>query len=146
MAEVVHILASLPEYASDCTRSSIRQCSKVGAWQRTAFTGRNKAQRKGSSQQHRRKKKALVNTPKSQANEVTKMSLLQKSLVTSRERDCRKFLASQKRQQGAHARTAETKRDEEGPVTVYSLAATSTGSCIVDSGATCHMSNNKDLN
>ena len=53
-------------------------------------------------------------------------------------RDCRKFLASQKKQQGAHASTADTKLDEEGLVTVHALTATSTGSWIVDSGDLPH--------
>ena len=59
-------------------------------------------------------------------------------------KECRKFLALKK--EGAN--TVKTKEHEsygEALVTMHALAATSKSSWIVDSGATCHMCNNKYL-
>ena len=69
-------------------------------------------------------------------------------------RDCRKFLASQQSQQEKRqlASTAEAKKpssssDSEGEalVTTHALTVSSRGNWIVDSGATCHMCNDRSL-
>ena len=59
-------------------------------------------------------------------------------------RDCRKFLASQKKREEANtAETHESRSDGEALVTTHALASVSRGSWIVDSGATCHMCNDE---
>ena len=61
-------------------------------------------------------------------------------------KDCRKYLASL-RKQGANAteKREPPSNDGEAFVTIHALAANSSGSWIVDSGATCHMCNDKNL-
>ena len=61
-------------------------------------------------------------------------------------KDCRKYLASL-RKQGANTteKREPPSNDGEAFVTIHALAATSRGSWIVDSGATCHMCNDKNL-
>ena len=59
-------------------------------------------------------------------------------------RDCRKFLASQKKREEANtAETHESRSDGEALVTTHALASVSRGSWIVDLGATCHMCNDE---
>ena len=61
-------------------------------------------------------------------------------------RDCRKYLASKTQSHGANPAEAKpTAADAEVMVMTHALATTSDSMCgwIVDSGATCHMSNNE---
>lgn len=61
-------------------------------------------------------------------------------------KDCRKYLASQKKPGASMAKKKKhPSSDGEAFVTIHALAATSRGSWIVDSGATCHMCNDKKL-
>ena len=60
-------------------------------------------------------------------------------------KDCRKFLAAQKKQANAAEKKQTPSSDGETFVTIHALAATSSGTWIIDSGATCHMCNNKNL-
>ena len=60
-------------------------------------------------------------------------------------KDCRKYLASLKKQEASVTKKREPSSDGEAFVTTYALATTSRESWIVDSGATCHMCNDKSL-
>jgi len=59
-------------------------------------------------------------------------------------KDCRKFLTAQKKQ-ASLAKKEDPGSDNEAFMTIHALAATSSGSWIVDSGATCHMCNDRKL-
>ena len=59
-------------------------------------------------------------------------------------RDCRKYLAA-KKQGASPAENKEISTNGEVLVMTHALATTSKGSWIVDSGATCHMSNDETL-
>ena len=56
-------------------------------------------------------------------------------------KDCRKYLAAQKKQASVAEKKESPGSDDEVFVTIHALAATSSGTWIVDSGATCHMCN-----
>ena len=58
-------------------------------------------------------------------------------------KDCRKYLASKKTQVANQAEKKRTTTDGEVLVTTHALTTTYRGNWIVDSGATCHMSNDK---
>ena len=61
-------------------------------------------------------------------------------------KDCRKYLATQQKQGASMA--ANEKRERltyEALATVHAPAATSIGSWVVDSGATCHMCSDKNM-
>ena len=61
-------------------------------------------------------------------------------------KDCRKYLATLKKQGANVTEKREPPSDNgEAFVTIHALTATSRGSWIVDSGATCHMCNDKNL-
>ena len=60
-------------------------------------------------------------------------------------KDCRKYQASLKKQEASVTKKKEPPSDGEAVVTIHALAATSRESWIVDSGATCHMCNDRSL-
>ena len=61
-------------------------------------------------------------------------------------RDCRKFLASQQgKKEAACVAGEKPESDDEAFVTTHALSASSKRNWIVDSGATCHMSNDKEV-
>lgn len=60
-------------------------------------------------------------------------------------KDCRKYLAAQKKQASVAEKKKNPESDGEAFVTIHALAATTSGTWIIDSGATCHMCNNKNF-
>ena len=60
-------------------------------------------------------------------------------------KDCRKCLAAQKKQTSVAEKKEIPGSDGDVFVTIHALAAISGGTWIVDSGATCHMCNYKNL-
>ena len=60
-------------------------------------------------------------------------------------KDCRKYLAAQKKQASVAEKKEIPGSDGDVFVTIHALAAISSGTWIVDSGATCHMCNDKNL-
>ena len=60
-------------------------------------------------------------------------------------KDCRKYLAAQKKQASVAEKKETPGSDGDAFVTIHALAATFSGTWIVDSGATCHMCNDKNL-
>ena len=60
-------------------------------------------------------------------------------------KDCRKYLAAQKKQASVAKKKEIPGSDGDVFVTIHALAAISSGTWIVDSGATCHMCNDKNL-
>ena len=60
-------------------------------------------------------------------------------------KDCRKYLVAQKKQASVAEKKEIPGSDGDAFVTIHALAATSSGTWIVDSGATCHMCNDKNL-
>ena len=141
---VVHLLASLPESFDMLVTALKAQSDNVPKWELVTerllheeIKRKEKPPRTGTDG-----RKALVAGHNSRPKKPLTCHFCKKP--GHFKRDCRKFLASQKKQQGAS--TAEAKSDEEGLVTTHALATTtSRESWIVDSGATCHMSNNRDL-
>lgn len=142
---VVHLLASLPESFDMLVTALEAQSDAVPKWELVT--------ERLLHEETKRKEKTPRASIDGKKAFVTRQSSRPVKQFTCHyckkpghfKKDCRKFLASQKKQHGASP--AETRADEEGLVTVHALAATCTsrGSWIVDSGATCHMSNNKEL-
>ena len=60
-------------------------------------------------------------------------------------KDCRKYQASLKKQEASITKKKKPPSDGEAFVTIHALAATSRERWIVDSGATCHMCNDRSL-
>ena len=60
-------------------------------------------------------------------------------------KDCRKYLAAQKKQASVAEKKEIPCSDGDVFVTIHALAAISSGTWIVDSGATCHVCNDKNL-
>ena len=61
-------------------------------------------------------------------------------------KDCRKYLATQQKQGASMAANEKRERlTDEALVTVHALAATSIGSWVVDSGATCHICSDENM-
>ena len=60
-------------------------------------------------------------------------------------KDCQKYLAAQKKQASVAEKKKPTGSGGETFVTIHALASTSSGAWIIDSGATCHMCNDKEL-
>ena len=141
---VVHLLASLPESYDVLVTALEAQSENVPMWELvTERLLHEETKLKGkAAHNHTDGRKALVACQNSRPKKPFTCHFCKRP--GHFKRDCRKFLASQRKQQGAI--TAEAKSDEEGLLTIHALATTtSRGSWIVDSGATCHMSNNRDL-
>ena len=141
---VVHLLASLPESFDVLVTALEAQSENVPKWELvTERLLHEETKLKEKAPQVRADgRKALVAGNRSTPKKPFTCHYCKKP--GHFKRDCRKFLASQRKQQAAS--TAEAKNGEEGLVTIHALATTtSKGSWIVDSGATCHMSNNRDL-
>ena len=141
---VVHLLASLPDSYNVLVTALEAQSENVPKWevvterllhQEVKFKERpstlNESDRKALIA-HQKKKKSFT------CHFCHKPGHFKK--------DCRKYLASLKKQ-GANAteKREPPSNDGEAFVTIHALAATSRGSWIVDSGATCHMCNDKNL-
>ena len=141
---VVHLLASLPESFDVLVTALEAQSENVPKWELVTERLLHEETKLKEKAPHNRidGRKALVAGNNSRPKKPFTCNYCKKP--GHFKRDCRKFLASQKKQQSAS--TAEAKSDEEGLVSIHALATTTPkGSWIVDSGATCHMSNNKDL-
>ena len=60
-------------------------------------------------------------------------------------KECRKYLAAQKKQASVVKKKETPGSDGEAFVTIHALVATFSGTWIVNLGATCHMCNDKNL-
>ena len=139
---VVHLLASLPGSFDMLVTALEAQSENVPKWELVTerlLHEELKLREKAPTQYTADSRKALV------ANRKTKQFTCHFCKKPGHfKRDCRKFLASQKKQV---ANTAEGREgsgsDGEVLVTTHALATTSRAGWIVDSGATCHMCNDE---
>ena len=137
---VVHLLASLPDSYNVLVKALEAQSENVPRWElvterllhqeiklKERVSTLSESDRKALIT-HQRKKKTYTchfcNKPK---------------------KDYRKYLASLKKQEASVNKKREPSSDGEAFVTTHAFAATSRESWIVDSGATCHMCNDKSL-
>ena len=142
---VVHLLASLPELYNVLVTALEAQSENIPKWE--VVTERLLHQES--------KLKEKVPTP----SEESRKALISQNKGYKKpksftchycqkpghyKKDCRKFLAAQKKQ-ASLAKKEDPGSDNEAFVTIHALAGSSSGSWIVDSGATCHMCNDRTL-
>ena len=143
---VVHLLASLPDSYNVLVTALEAQSENVPSW--SLVTERllhqeSKLKEKVSAQFEDSRRALIVNPRKNPRKQFTCHYCHKPGHF---KKDCRKYLAAQQKQ-GANMVTSE-KRDcvvDEAFVTVHTFAATSIGSWVVDSGATCHMCNDENM-
>ena len=139
---VVHLLASLPQSFDMLVTALEAQSDNVPKWELVTERLLHEQSKRIEKAPHTDGRKALVAGPNARPKKTFTCHYCKKP--GHFKRDCRKFLATQRKQEGAN--TAETNYNKEGLVTTHALATTtSRGSWIIDSGATCHMSNNSNL-
>ena len=140
---VVHLLASLPESFDMLVTALEAQSENVPKWELVTerlLHEELKLKEKGPPRTCVDGRKALVAGQTQRPKTSFTCHYCKKP--GHFKRDCRKFIASQKKQHGASPAEAKT---DEALATVHALTTTSKGSWIIDSGATCHMSNDRDL-
>lgn len=152
--QVVHLLASLPESYDMLVTALEAQSETVPKWELVT--------ERLLHEEQKQKEKAPVDSGRRVFAARQKRGDPKKRFTCNWckkpghfKRDCRKFLAAQqagvadKPQKPQSASTAEAKSSSESEgealVTTHALSAVSRGNWIVDSGATCHMCNDKQL-
>ena len=151
--QVVYLLASLPASYDMLVTALEAQSENVPRWELVTERLRHEEQKQ--------KEKTPTDNGKKLAF-VSKQQILKKGDPKKHltchfckkpghfKRDCRKFLATQQeKRQSSNAADAKkpacSESEREVLVTTHALTASSRQKWIVDSGATCHMCNDKDL-
>ena len=146
---VVHLLASLPESYNMLVTALEAQSESVPKWELVTerlLHEELKLKEKAPTDRHGEDgRKALVTDQRRRPMARRNFTCHFCHKPGHIKAQCRKFLASQ-RKQSQGASTAETRgNDEEALVTTHAFVAASRENWIVDSGATCHMCNNEHL-
>ena len=140
---VVHLLASLPDSYNVLVTALEAQSENVPKWELVTerlLHEESKLQEKAPSRDSDGRKALTVSSQRNpKGSKSYKCHFCHKP--GHFKKDCRKYLAQQK--QAANPAVTKTESDGEALVATHALTATSKGSWIIDSGATCHMCNDE---
>ena len=147
--QVVHLLASLPATYDMLVTALEAQSENVPKWELVTERLRHEEQKREEKTPIESGRKVFVAKQQGVSDQKETKTCHFCKKPGHFKQDCRKYLTQEEKKQSTNAAGAmaasESDSEEEVFVATHALTASSKRDWIVDSGATCHMCNNKEL-